>query len=166
MAGYLALSVPVLCAVAGALLANLPAPDRVSLEKTLLDVERPLYLIFLLVAGASWRPDEWQGWVLAMPFVASRVIGKLLGAALCKRNHAALPPTPVLTLALLPQSPIAIVVIASAALLPGVEKEFFRWATNAVVVGGLLTEIMVRLLQRLPFFREREVLLEPQAARA
>ncbi len=154
MAGYLALSVPVICAVAGALLANLPTPNRVAQEKMLLDLERPLYLVFLLLAGALWRPDEWQGWVLALPFVVARVIGKLLGAALSRRANPSLPPTPVLALALLPQSPIAIVVIASAAVLPGVEREFVRWAINAVVVGGVFTESIVRLLQRFTLFQE------------
>ena len=85
VAGYLALSVPVICAIAGALMANLPMRDLEGLRATLAMVERPIYLIFLLVVGAAWRPGEWQGWVLAPAFVLARVAGKRLGAIWSKR---------------------------------------------------------------------------------
>jgi hypothetical protein len=149
VAGYLALSVPVICAIAGALLANLPLRDIAGLRATLIAVERPIYFIFLLVVGATWRPGEWQGWVLAPAFVLARVAGKRLGAIWSKRaGPKELPSAGMLALALAPQSPISIVVIVSAATLyEGQGAERVRWAINAVIIGGVLTEVVVRLLE-------------------
>jgi hypothetical protein len=151
VSGYLALSVPVVCAIAGALLANLPLRDLDGLKKLMYDVERPIYLIFLLVVGASWRPGEWQGWVLAPAFVLARVAGKRLGAIWSKRvGPPELPSARLLALALAPQSPISIVVIVSAATLyNGNAPERVRWAINAVIIGGVLTEVVVRILERM-----------------
>lgn len=151
IAGYLALSVPVVCAIAGALLANLPMRDKKGFEQTLLDVERPLYLVFLVVVGASWQPTEWEGWVLAPAFVLARVAGKRLGAIWATRFklHQDLPSARHLAIALAPQSPIAIVAIVSAATLyRGYHSDRVRWAINAVIIGGVLTEVVVRILER------------------
>lgn len=150
MAGYLALSVPVVCVIAGALLANLPMRDIEGLRKILYDVERPLYLIFLLIVGASWRPEEWQGWVIAPAFVLARVAGKRLGAIWAKKvGPPELPRARAMALALSPQSPISIVAIVSAATLyRGQDPDRVRWAINAVIIGGVLTEIVIRLLER------------------
>jgi hypothetical protein len=149
VAGYLALSVPVICAIAGALLANLPLRDLAGLRATLMTIERPIYLIFLLVVGATWRPGEWQGWVLAPAFVLARVAGKRLGAIWSKRaGPKELPSAGMLALALAPQSPISIVVIVSAATLyQGQGAERVRWAINAVIIGGVLSEFVVRILE-------------------
>jgi hypothetical protein len=151
MAGYLALSVPVICAIAGALLANLPMRDKQGFKHILADVERPLYLIFLVVVGASWNPREWQGWVIAPAFVLARVAGKRLGAIWSRRfgTNKDLPSTRDLALALAPQSPIAVVAIVSAATLyRGDHADRVRWAINAVIIGGVLTEVVVRILER------------------
>lgn len=161
MAGYLALSVPVVCAIAGALLANLPLRDPDGLRRILLDVERPIYLIFLLIVGASWRPGEWQGWIIAPVFVLARVAGKYLGAMLARElGPAELPPARDMAVALTPQSPIAIVGIVAAATLYGDSgAERIRWALNAIIIGGVLTEIAIRTIERLD--ARRAVLLAP-----
>ncbi len=151
MAGYLALSVPVVCAIAGALLANLPLRDPDGLRKTLGDVERPLYLVFLLVAGASWRPGEWQGWIVAPLFVFARVLGKYAGGILSHRvGPPELPAARDLAVALMPQSPISVVAMVSAATLYNADgADRVRWAINAVIIGGVLTEVVIRVLQRI-----------------
>lgn len=155
MAEQLALPVPVVCAIAGALLANLPVADPAALHARLLEVERPLYLIFLVVVGAEWNPWAWQGWVIAPVFVLARVAGKMIAARWSKRTGPeGLPSARDLGLALLPQSAISIVVIVSAATVyQGAHAERVRWGIHAVIVGGILTEIVVRLLQRGPIFR-------------
>jgi hypothetical protein len=113
-------------------------------------VERPLYLLFLLFVGASWQPLEWQGWVLAVAFVVARVAGKSLGALWAKRlGPTELPPVKWLALALMPQSPIAIVVMVSAATLyPGEPPAVVRWSINAMIIGSVLTESVVRFFRR------------------
>lgn len=149
-AGYLALSVPVVCALAGVILANAPYRDRERLEVALAGAERSIYLILLFVVGAWWRPLEWQGWLIGVVFALSRGYGKLLGARIATRlAPTILPPANTLALALLPQSAVAIVVIFSLAMLHGLEttKEV-RWAITAVIVGSILTEIFIQAAQR------------------
>lgn len=149
-AGYLGLSVVVVGVLGGTVLANAPYADRTRLELTLGQVERVIYLLFLFIVGASWRPDEWQGWILAIVFAVSRGYGKLIGARAAVRLYPdGMPSARNLALALLPESAMAIVVIFSVATLhaalppPGV-----RWGINAIIVGSILTELVVQALQR------------------
>ncbi|HUP62555.1 MAG TPA: hypothetical protein VNA69_19280 [Thermoanaerobaculia bacterium] len=153
MAGYLALSVAVVCAIAGAVLINFPMPHRERIAGTLREVERPMYLLFLFVVGAAWRPDEWQGWVLGIAFALSRAYGKVLAARIGSRIEPELPDWKHLAVSILPESTIAIVVLFSAAAIDGAQTPAVRWAINAVIVGSILTEIAVQAFQR----RERRL---------
>lgn len=148
-AGYLALSVPVVGALAGTVLANVPYRERGRLESMLGEVERPIYLLMLFLVGTAWRPHEWQGWVLGIVFAATRGYGKVLGARAAVRTAAgALPGAPTLALSLLPESAIAILVIFTLATLHGEAPPAARWAVNAVIVGSILTEVFVQMRQR------------------
>jgi hypothetical protein len=151
MAGYLAISPLVACAVAGALLTNLPHERMHELRASILQLERPLYLIFLLVAGALWDPTAWQGWVLVPVFVLSRVGAKLLGAAVAVRvGPPELPDATTLGIALSPQSPVAIAVIVSfSTLYGGGNARGIAWMTTAVIGGAVLTELGVQAVARL-----------------
>lgn len=149
MAGYLALSVSVVGAIAGAVLINIPTRRRGPIVETLRSVERPLYFLFLFIVGAAWRPDEWQGWVLGAVFALSRGYGKVLAARLASRLDPELPEWRALAVSLLPESSIAIVVLFSATALGGAATTpFVRWAINAVIVGTILTEVAVQMVQR------------------
>lgn len=158
MAGYLALSVAVVCALAGAVLINVHDNERI--VRTLRDVERPTYFLFLFVVGAAWRPDEWQGWVLGLVFALSRGYGKVAAARLASWMDRDLPDWRPLAVSLLPESSVAIVVLFSATVLGGDTSAPVRWAINAVIVGSVLTEIAVQAFQR----RERRLLGEETAA--
>lgn len=148
-AGYLALSVPVVCALAGTVLANVPYANRSRLETMLRDVERPIYLMMLFLIGTAWRPFEWQGWIIGIVFAASRAYGKLLGARAAARVAGpSLPEPRTLALSLLPGSAIAILVIFTLATLHGDAPAAVRWGINAVIVGSILTEIFVQMQQR------------------
>ena len=161
MAGYLALSVAVVGALAGAVLINSPLQNPERIVTTLRDVERPLYFLFLFVVGAAWRPDEWQGWVLGLVFALSRGYGKVIAARIAAWLEKTLPEWRPLAVSLLPESTIAIVVLFSATTLGGGgESAPVRWAINAVIVGSVLTEIAVQTFQR----RERRVLNEETAS--
>lgn len=149
MAGSLALSVPVTCAMAGALLANLPLRDEDGVRKILVDFEGPLYLVFLVVVGASWDPRPWQGWVIAIAFTIARLYGKALGGRLAVRSVRGLPSEAVTTSALLPQSPVAVVVIVAAAMLYGAQTPVaLRWMINAVLVSAVLSELFAFVVRR------------------
>lgn len=155
MAGYLALSVAVVCALAGAVLINSPLHNSEGIVATLRDVERPLYFFFLFIVGAAWRPDEWQGWVLGLVFALSRGYGKVIAARVASWMETELPDWRPLAVSILPESTVAIVVLFSATTLGGGgASEPVRWAINAVIVGSVLTEIAVQTFQR----RERRLM--------
>jgi Kef-type K+ transport system membrane component KefB len=151
MAGYLAISPLVVCCVAGMLLTNLPLAGQGQLKETILQVERPLYLIFLLVAGALWDPTAWQGWALVPVLVIARVGGKVAGARIAARTGPRdLPDATTLGLALSPQSPIAIATIVSYATLYRTAGGSLTvpWIMTAVIGGAVLTEIAVQAIVR------------------
>jgi hypothetical protein len=81
--------------------------------------------------------------------VAARAVGKYLGAMLSLRvGPAGLPSPREMSLALVPQSPASIVLIVAAAMLysdPGDVR--IRWSITAIIVGGVLTELVIRMLQ-------------------
>src|SRR5262249_50049312 len=79
LAGYLHLSPIVVCFLAGVLVTNFPNDQRDSIFRILHHLERPVQLLFLIIAGAVWQPDDWRGWVLVPLFVAARIAGKSLG---------------------------------------------------------------------------------------
>ena len=153
MSGYLAISPLVTCAIAGALLTNLPHKNFDQLKATMLQVERPLYLIFLLIAGAMWDVTAWQGWLLAPVFVSARVGGKLIGAHVAKRTGPeGLPDATTLGLALAPQSPAAIATIVSYATIykpHATEAASLGWLMTACIAGAVITEIIVQATVRM-----------------
>lgn len=157
MAGYLALAVAVVCALAGAVMVNLPRADGPRVIEALRDVERPVYLLFLFIVGAAWRPDEWQGWVLGVVFATSRGYGKVVGVRISRWLDPAMPAWKPLAISILPESSVAIVVLFSASAIDSESAPAaVRWAVNAVIVGSVLTEIVVQSYQR----RERRQLGE------
>lgn len=147
MSSALSLSVPVTCAMAGALLANLPVKDGDALRRLLSGFERPLYLVFLVVVGATWDPRPWQGWVLAGAFTIARLYGKVLGARLAVQVLPGLPPRREITHALMAQSPISIVVIVAASIGNAVSDTVAVWAIHAVIVSSVVTELVLLLLR-------------------
>lgn len=160
MAGYLALAVAVVCALAGAVLINLPFNRGEEVVRTLRAFERPIYFLFLFIVGAVWHPEEWQGWALAVVFAASRAYGKIAAMRIVTWRNDALPEWKPLAIALLPESSIAIVVLFSAAAIGGgAQTPPLRWAVNAVIVGSILTEVAVQWMQA----RERRALGEETA---
>jgi Kef-type K+ transport system membrane component KefB len=153
MSGYLGISPLVSCAIAGALLTNLPHKNFERLKTTMVTVERPLYLIFLLIAGALWDPTAWQGWVLAPVFVFARVSGKVMGGYVAKYfGPAELPDAGTLGLALSPQSPIAIAIIVSYATLyksQTGDSTNMPWLMTACIGSAVITELTVQTIVRL-----------------
>jgi hypothetical protein len=148
-AGYLAISVPVVGALAGMVLANFPYRERPRLESLLQGAERPIYLLMFFLIGTAWRPLEWQGWALAVVFALARGYGKLVGARIAVQTGGSeLPSAPTLALSILPESAIAILVIFTLATLHGETPAAVRWAINAVIVGSVITEVFVQFMQR------------------
>jgi hypothetical protein len=58
LAGVLRLSPVVVCFLAGLLVGNLPGDYRAGVRKVLRLLERPIYLVFLVFAGALWNVGD------------------------------------------------------------------------------------------------------------
>lgn len=152
MSGYLGISPLVTCALAGALLTNLPFDGIHRVKNLMREVERPLYLIFLLIAGALWDPFSWQGWILAPAFLVARLAGKMLGSYVSTRvGPKELPDATTLALALSPQSPISIATIVGYVTLYQAtsDRAMLSWLMTACVGSAVFTEVSVQIISRL-----------------
>jgi len=89
-AEYLGLSPLVAGLFFGAILTN-TADNRDEITRVLESVERPLYFLLLVVAGATWVPsrEPWAFAVVAL-FLSARAVGKLGGARLAARANGVL----------------------------------------------------------------------------
>lgn len=141
-AGYLALAGAVVAALAGAMLANLPLPSHDRLLADVEMVERPLLLTFLVLVGAAWHPWEGAGWVLAVAFFVSRLLGTTIAAVFASRGQPDVPGQRTLIRALLPQGSTAVVIVAAAVgLYANNEPIAAGWAVHAVLMGSVLTDL-------------------------
>jgi Kef-type K+ transport system membrane component KefB len=143
LAGYLELSPIVICFIAGVLVTNFPNEQRDSIFRILNHLERPVHLLFLIIAGALWSVTDWRGWALVPLFVAGRVIGKWTGVVASKTVVGAdLPKAFVDQRALVtPMSGLAIALVISLESL--YHDEGIPWIVTAVIGGSMLTELLV-----------------------
>lgn len=146
-AGYLRLSPVVIAFIAGAFLMLLPEVARARLGEALRRLERPVYLLSLTVIGALWQIDDWRGWALVPVFTGARLLGKRAGAGFAARfSGLSISDAERRALAVAPIGPLAIAIVVNAQLLyPGGS---ISPIVASVIVGGMLTEIVVQLLNR------------------
>lgn len=148
MAGAFELPPLVVCFLAGVLLRNLPGEEKADLLAVFHRLERPIYLVFLLIVGALWRIDDWRGWALLPVFVLARVGGRYLGARAARRlPKDARPPeldtTSIRELITPPMGQLAIAFVVTAQAL--YESPAIRAIVTAVIGGSILTEILVQV---------------------
>jgi hypothetical protein len=146
-AGYLHLSSVAVAFVAGVVVANLPAEWKPRFTATLDRLERPIYLISLVVIGALWNPTDPRGWLLVPLFAGARLAGKRLAMTVASESGAAIAPQAELDrLVWAPIGPLAIVIVVNAQLLyPGGSISL---VVAAVIGGAIVTEILVQLRSR------------------
>jgi len=143
LAGYLRLSPIAICFIAGVLVTNFPNEQRDSIFRILNHLERPVHLLFLMIAGAAWDVADWRGWVLVPLFVAGRTLGKWTGVLASKTAVGSLLPSSFADERQLvtPISGLAIALVISVESLyhdPGLP-----WIITAVIGGSLATEFLV-----------------------
>jgi hypothetical protein len=146
-AGYLSLSSVAVAFVAGVMLANFPGTYHARLRELLRRIERPIYLLSLVVIGALWQVGDWRGWALMPLFMAARLAGKWV-ASVAVTRHGGLPITPSegRLLAVSPIGALAVAIVVNAQLLyPGGSISLI---VSAVIGGGVLTEVFVQLANR------------------
>jgi hypothetical protein len=147
MASYLRLAPIGVCCITSAILINLGGPWKGPAGDLLARMERPVYFVFLVVAGAIWRPWEWQGWVLMFFFVTGRFFSKWLATVLLERFW--LKPLAVAerwTLARAPMGALSVAFVVSAQDL--YSGPTVGWIVTAVIGGTILMEATLQLAAR------------------
>ncbi|MGH9664082.1 MAG: hypothetical protein ACRD9L_06645, partial [Bryobacteraceae bacterium] len=113
----------------------------------LIRLERPIYFLFLLIAGSLWDIRNWEGWALMGVFVVCRLAGKWMAAMTCgHRGLAKLEPEERRSLVLGPLGALSIAIVINAQDL--YFNGFVPWMVTAVIGGAVVTEILVQLSAR------------------
>ena len=143
LAGYLYLSPIVVCFVAGTLVTNFPCEQRDEIFRILNHLERPIHLLFLIVAGAIWDVTALAPWVIVPVFVVARVVGKWAGVfAAVKTVGSAMPKGFADERVLVsPLSPLSIALVLSLHGAFGGGPS--NWIVTVVIAGAILTEVAV-----------------------
>jgi Kef-type K+ transport system membrane component KefB len=165
LAAYLHLSSVVVAFIAGALLANFPGDYHARLRDTLRRLEKPIFLMSLVIVGALWPISDWRGWLLMPVFVGARLGGKWIATSHWAqgRDSAPLPVEDRYTLGFAPLGTLAIAIVINAQLLyPGGSIPLI---VSAVLGGGVLTEIFVQWSSRRRGRPTSEIATETEAAR-
>jgi Kef-type K+ transport system membrane component KefB len=164
-AGYLHVSSVVVCFVAGVMLANFPGDYRDRFRDLLGGMERPVYLLSLVVVGALWRYDDWRGWVLMPVFCAARLAGKALAASIGARRPGVLAGSEERrALAISPVGAPAIAIVISARLL--YPDASISLVVSSVLGGSVLTEVFVQVAARRAIKRAASAPAAEQPARS
>jgi len=144
LAGFLRVSPVVVCFLAGLLLGNLPGDYRSNVKKVLRLLERPVYLVFLVFAGALWNVGDWRGWVLVPVFVIARLAGRALGLRAAARTEGASELAHgTAGVVAAPMGALSIAIVISF-------QELFAgravpWIVTAVIGGAIVTELVVQV---------------------
>ena len=151
LAGFLSLSPLVVCFLAGVLLRNLPGEDKAQLAESFRRLERPIYLLFLVIVGGLWRIDDWRGWLLLPMFVIARFSGRYVGALAARGLPAADQPealaeTQDRDLVTPPMGQLALAFVVTAQTL--YESQAVQAIVTAVIGGAVLIEIIVQVSAR------------------
>ena len=149
MARYLRLSALAVCFLVGVLLAAFPGHWKKSVDTWNASLERPIYFLFLTIAGALWRPADWRGWALMAVFVCARLAFKWVGAFLLTRGSAyaeAAREREWLTFA--PAGALSVAIVVNAQNL--FSGPHISWIVTSVIVGSLVSEVLVQAVLRRP----------------
>jgi hypothetical protein len=147
IASFLRLSPLVVCFIAAVILANLPGHSREPVRKALLGLERPIYLLFLVIAGSLWKLSAWQGWALMGLFVLARLVGKWLAVSVWRRGTLNdLGTEEKRSLVFSPLGALSIAIIISAQDL--YFSATVSWMLTAVIGGAIVTELIVQMSHR------------------
>lgn len=139
-AAYLRLSPMLPAMLIGFILVNTSA-NRAEIKEVLGRVERPLYFVLLIFAGAAWAPGGGDAWILPiLLFLIARVLAKVGGGWLAAAVYGA---TPLLGRgwgqALLGQGGLAIAIGLSYQI--GNDRPFADLVFTAAIVSVLLTDL-------------------------
>ncbi len=156
MASFLRISPLVVCFIVGLILVNLPGTSKDQIREALEHMERPIYLLFLLVAGSLWDVTEWQGWALLLLFVPARLFGKWLAVKLCRQKIASgLSTDEQRSLIFSPMGALSIAIVVNAQDL--YYGSVISWMVTAVIGGAIVTEVIVHIASRRNILEEHRL---------
>jgi hypothetical protein len=135
--------------------ANLPGSKN-GIFNLLASLEKPFYIVFLILAGAIWRPGSAWALPLAAPYLGLRLIGKATGGYLAAgaAPDGARPPR-VVGLGLISQGGIATAMVMNYYQLSSAEVT--EAVVTAVLVAVILNELASPSLARVVLSRAGEV---------
>jgi Kef-type K+ transport system membrane component KefB len=140
MASFLRLSPLAVCAIAGVITANLGGPWKEQMAGILERLERPVYFLFMVLAGALWHPSEWQGWVLMVVFIVSRLGSRWFASEVARRAVSKdLTDDERRSTAWAPMGALSVAIVVSAQDL--YSGPTISWIVTAVIAGALLSEV-------------------------
>jgi hypothetical protein len=147
MASFLRLAPLAVCFIAAAVLINIGGVWKDQVREVFERLERPIYFLFMIIAGALWRPGEWQGWVLMAVFVTARLLSKWMSAELLHRFwKGGLSSAERWTLAGAPMGALSIAIVVSAQEL--YYGPTIAWIVTAVIGSSLITEVALQIAAR------------------
>lgn len=146
IASQLRVSPVVICFLAGVVLTHLPGDHKARTGAILGRLERPIFLLFLVIAGTISEVGDAKTWVLMAVFVAARLTGKWLAVEMGRSVDTPLSARERRVLTFAPQGSLSIAVVVSAALL--YSGGAIASIALAVIGGALLTEVLVQVLLR------------------
>lgn len=132
---YLELSPLFITAIMGLLAANLPG-SKERIFTLLAQLEKPFYIVFLILAGAIWRPGSPWALPVAALYLALRLLGKVFGGYLAARVAVAeVRPPRWLGLGLVSQGGIAIAMVVN----------YYQLSSTAVT-GVVVTTVLIAVI--------------------
>ncbi len=147
IASFLRISPLVVCFIVGLILVNLPGTSKAQIREALEHMERPVYLLFLLVAGSLWDVTKWQGWALMLLFVPARLFGKWLAVKASRKEVASgLSEEEQRSLIFSPMGALSIAIVVNAQDL--YVSPSISWMVTAVIGGAIVTEVIVQVASR------------------
>jgi Kef-type K+ transport system membrane component KefB len=161
-ANYVGMSALLPGVLLGVILVN-TAWQREAVGALLEKVDRPLYFVMLVCAGALWRPSADDVFLPVLAFLGLRVTGKVLGAWLASRANGMIDVFgPKWGLALVGQGGLAIALALDYSLSPAALRPslVFTAALCSVLLTDLFSARLARdMVAKLP----KEIALPPVA---
>ncbi len=143
----LSLSPLLVNAIAGVLVANVARQRTCStIRRLLLEGDRAVYILFLLLAGALWNPGSGQTLGLALLYVVVRIVGKWFAAGWALRRWIPTGHVRGVGLGLVSHDGLAVAIAINLQLLTNAPVADL--VTTVVLVGVIINELLAPLMAR------------------
>lgn len=147
MAQYLGFSPLVVAFCAGVIVASLRDQEGDDFSQLLLGLERPIYLTFFALVGATWSVANAQVLLLLAAYVGARTAAKFLAARVRPLPQG--PPPSRVAIALQPSSVVAVAVVVTARnLYPDFDPQYESVVLFGALFAELFTQVSVAVWKR------------------